>query len=117
MAGFAPGALGPGGGGPPLPRPPMGAPPGMPPPPGPPMGGPPPPAAPPPQPPPQGGLGPASPLAGMLSDLSASMGPGWQSVDMGIRCLKVALRSEDFQKLPSVVAAVQSCMNQLTTLV
>lgn len=78
----------------------------------------PPPAPPPAAPPPQaGGLGPSSPLAGMLSDLSPSMGPGWQSVDLAVRALRVALRSTDFQKSPAVVAVVQSVSNTLAQLV
>ena len=80
------------------------------------MGGPPPggPA------PPQGigasGLGPAAPFSGMLSDLPANLGTGWQSVDIAIRAYKVALSSKDFQKLPTVVAVLQSQLNVLTKL-
>jgi len=53
----------------------------------------------------------------MLSDLSPSMSPGWQSVDLAVRALKVALRSEDFQKSPAVVAVVQSVSSTLAELV
>lgn len=75
-----------------------------------------PPQAPPP-PAPSGGLGPGSPLAGMLSDLSPSMTPGWQSLDLAARALKVALRSVDFQKIPAVVAVVQSVLNTISELI
>jgi hypothetical protein len=116
MASMPPGPPGLGGGLPPPPRPPMGAPPGMGTPPMPPQAAPPPP---PPPPPPQGagGLGPASPLAGLFSDLSPSMGPGWQQVDLAARALKTALRSTDFQKTPAVVAVLQSVLNTVTELV
>ncbi len=70
----------------------------------------------PPPPPPIGGLGPASPLLGMLSDLPTNLSPGWQSVDMAIRCLRTALRSEDMQRAEKVVAALQSVMSVLTKL-
>lgn len=113
MAGLPPGAPGPGQGGMPPPRPPMGAPPGMPPPP------PPPAAMPPPPPPPTsgvGGLGPASPIAGLFSDLSPHMGPGWQQVDLAVRAIRTALRSTDFQKIPAVVAVLQSVLNTMTEL-
>jgi hypothetical protein len=115
MGMMPPGPQGPGGAMVP-PRPPMG-PPGAPPAP-PPPGGLPPPGAPPPPPPPQGGPGPASsPLAGMLSDLSASMSPGWQAVDMATRCLKTALRAPEFQEIPAVVAHLQSHLNGINVLV
>jgi hypothetical protein len=45
------------------------------------------------------------------------MSTGWQSLDMGMRCLKVALRSADFQKMPAVVAVVQSLLNTGTELI
>ena len=64
----------------------------------------------------QGGLGPGAPFAGMLADLPAHLGPGWQSVDIACRAMKIALRSSDFQKLPSVVAVIQSNLNVLTKL-
>jgi hypothetical protein len=116
MAFPPPGA--PGAGGPP-PRPPIGPPPGggpPPPPPGLPPQGPPPGAPPPPPPSGAGGLGPNSPFGGMLSDLSPSMGPGWQAVDLAIRALKTGLRSTDFQKTPAVVAVLQSVLNTCTEL-
>ena len=87
------------------------------------MGAPPmpPQAAPPPPPPPPpqgaGGLGPASPFASLLSDLSSSMGPGWQQVDLAARALKTALRSADFQKTPAVVAVLQSLLNTINELI
>jgi hypothetical protein len=52
----------------------------------------------------------------MASDLSPSMGPGWQSVDLASRAIKVALRSTDFQKTPAVVAVMQSVLNTMTEL-
>jgi hypothetical protein len=52
----------------------------------------------------------------MLSDLSPSMSPGWQAIDMAIRAIKTALRSVDFQEMPAVVAVVQSCQNTLAEL-
>lgn len=77
---------------------------------------------PPPQPPPpmgggSAGLGPLSPFASLLIDLPSNLGTGWQSLDIATSALKIALRSADFQKTPAVVAAVQSIINQLTTLV
>lgn len=102
---------------PPLSVVPGGAPPGMPPGgPPPPMGGPPMAPPQPPPPPSPGGLGPAAPFSGLLSDLPAHLGTGWQSVDIAIRALKTALRSTDFQKLPSVVAVIQSNLNTMTKL-
>jgi len=114
MAAMPPPMPGPGGIAPP--RPPLsmvpeGAPPPMQPgqaPPGPPMA--------PPAPPPMGGLGPASPLVGMLSDLPTNLTPGWQCVDMSIRCLRTALRSADMQRAEKVVAALQSVLNVQTKL-
>lgn len=103
-----PPGMGPGGMVPP--RAPVGPVPGGPPPPPPGMSMPPPP-------PPLGGLGPASPLAGMLADLSASLTPGWQAVDMAVRCLRVALRAEDMQRAEKVVAVLQSQVNVLTKLI
>jgi putative IMPACT (imprinted ancient) family translation regulator len=50
----------------------------------------------------------------MLSDLPTNLTPGWQAVDMSIRCLRTALRSEDFQKAPEVVATVSSVQNVLS---
>ena len=47
----------------------------------------------------------------MLSDLPTNLSPGWQAVDMAIRCLRTALRAEDMQKAPKVVAALQSVQN------
>lgn len=95
------------------PRPPMAGPPGAPPmpPPAPAMG-------PPPPPPPMGpaGLGPASPLAGLFSDLSPHMGPGWQQIDLAVRAVRTALRSVDFQKIPAVVAVLQDTLNTMTEL-
>jgi hypothetical protein len=82
--------------------PPMGAP--APPPP--PMGGPPPGGT--------GGIGPASAIAAMYADLSPHMGPGWQSIDVAVRAVRIALRSVDFQKTPAVVAVFQSVLNTMT---
>ena len=97
-------------------RPPLSiVPPGGPPPPLP--GGPvPPPSAPPPM-AAGGGLGPQSPFASLLIDLPSHLGTGWQSVDIAVSALKIALRSRDFQETPAVVATVQSCIEQLDTLV
>ncbi len=91
-------------------RPPIPGPPGM----APPM--PPPAMAMPPPPPPPGaatGLGPAANFAGMLSDLSASLTPGQQAIDVAIRALKVAMRSADMQTQMKVVAHLQSATNGL----
>jgi hypothetical protein len=67
---------------------------------------------------PGGGLGgPSSPFASLLSDVSADLGPGWSAVDIAVRALKIALRSVEFQKMPKVVAQLQSQMNTLNTLV
>lgn len=62
------------------------------------------------------GLGPQSPLVGMLSDLPTSLTPGWQAVDMAVRCLKTALRAAEMQKMPHVVALLQRSVNELTKL-
>lgn len=70
----------------------------------------------PPPPPPAGGLGPASPLVGMLSDLPTDLTPGWQAIDMAIRCLRTAMRSSDMQKIEKVVAVIQSVHNTLNKL-
>lgn len=65
-----------------------------------------------------GGLGPAaSPFAGMLADLPATMPPGWQSVDLAVRALKTAMRAADMQKAEKVVAVLQSVTNTLEKLV
>lgn len=45
------------------------------------------------------------------------MGPGWQSLDLAVRAMRVALRSVDFQKTPAVVAVVQSVSNTLAELI
>jgi hypothetical protein len=52
-----------------------------------------------------------------LTDLPSHLGPGWQNVDVGIRALRLALRSTDFQQLPKVVAVLQSEVSTLTKLV
>lgn len=74
--------------------------------------------APPPPPPsgPGGGMGPASALSGMLSDLDARLGNGWQQLDLASRCLASALRSTDFQQTPAIVAVIQSQKNVLNQL-
>lgn len=61
-----------------------------------------------------GGIGPASAIAAMYSDLSPHMGPGWQSIDVAVRAVKIALRSTDFQQIPAVVAVFQSVLNTMT---
>lgn len=114
MAGSPPGLGGPG------------LPPG--PPPGPP--GPPPPQPPAPPPGPPGGaagLGPGAPFGGaspspnstIFVDLSVDMTDGWQMIDMGIRCLKTALKTPEFQKteLGKVNAVIRVAAKNLTTLV
>jgi hypothetical protein len=53
----------------------------------------------------------------LLSDLSPNMGPGWQSLDLVVRSLKIGLRSADFQKMPDVVAVLQSMLNTATELI
>lgn len=45
------------------------------------------------------------------------MGPGWQSLDLATRAMKIALRSVDVQKLPKSVAVIQANLNSLTTLI
>jgi hypothetical protein len=79
----------------------------------------PPPAAQPPPPPagpPAGGLGPASPLQGLFSDLPAHLGTGWQQIDLACRAVQTALRSRDFLKTPAVVAVLQSSLNTMQEL-
>lgn len=44
------------------------------------------------------------------------MSPGWQSIDMMVRCGRTALRSADMQKSPNVVAVIQSVTNTLSEL-
>ena len=50
-------------------------------------------------------------------DLPSHLGTGFQSLDIGISAMKIALRSRDFQETPAIVAAVQSCINQLEKIV
>lgn len=50
----------------------------------------------------------------MLADLPTNLTPGWQAIDMAIRCLRIALRAKDMQRSGEVVAAVQSVMTVLT---
>lgn len=109
---------GPGGSAPP--RPPLSVVPGGPPPPG--APGPPgPPAGPPPPPPqqqttpgPNNGLNAF--LAAFLTDVSASLPPDWQCVDIAATALKIAIRGKSMQKAEKTVAALQSVLNVLTTL-
>lgn len=93
----------------------------------PPAGSPPPgpPMPPPPGPPPPGvmprppimGPGPSLPLPpGVMSDLPAHMGQGWQQVDLAVRVLRSAMRSTDFQTTPAVVAVLQSATDTLNEL-
>jgi hypothetical protein len=65
--------------------------------------------------PPAGGPGLGNPFAGILSDLSSSLSPEWQSVDLAIRALKVAKRGVGMQKLPAVVAVLTSVQSTLET--
>ena len=69
-----------------------------------------------------GGPGPQSNpvnafMAAFLSDVSAELPPSWQCIDMAATCLKVALRGVDLQKQEKTVAALQSVLNVLTTLI
>lgn len=104
-----------GGAGPPLPGgapppPPGGAPPQLP------LGGPP--AGPPPGPPsgaPPGaapGPGAGSPFGGLFTDLSVDLEPGWQCIDMGVRCFRAALKTPEFQK--SSMGKVNAVIRRLT---
>jgi hypothetical protein len=95
----------PGGAGAPLPGVPPGLPAGIP---------PPPPVAPPPPGPAPGGA--SALLQGMLTDLPANLGTGWQLVDLAIRILRSAKRSTDFQRTPNVVAVLESTTDTLNTL-
>lgn len=52
----------------------------------------------------------------MLSDLPSNLTPGWQCVDMAIRCLRTGLRAQEMQKAPKVVAALSSVLGVLTKL-
>jgi len=86
------------------------------------MGGmPPPQPQAPPQPPPgpPGGLGPGSPFGALFTDLSVEMTTAWQLIDVGVRCLKLALKTKEFQKseLNKVNAVIRTTVNSLTTLI
>lgn len=52
----------------------------------------------------------------MLADLPTNLTPGWQCVDMAVRCLRTGLRAEDMQRAEKVVAVLQSVVNSLTKL-
>jgi hypothetical protein len=85
-------------------------PPGMPP------GGPPPGPPGPPPPPPGGALG-ASPKPSVYSDLSVSMPPQWQLVDVAARNLQSALQTGGFYRTPTVYAAIKQIHHELTRLI
>lgn len=55
-------------------------------------------------------------MAAFLTDVSASLPPGFQCVDIAATALKIALRATEFQKQEKTVAVLQSCLNTLTTL-
>jgi len=66
-----------------------------------------------PQPPPMaGGLGAGSPFGSLFVDLSVDLAPEWQMVDMGIRCLRTALKTPGFQK--SSMGRVNAVIRELT---
>jgi uncharacterized membrane protein YgcG len=77
-------------------------------------------AAPPPPPPQMGGPGPNSGLnaflAAFLTDVSASLPPDWQCVDIAATALKIAIRGKSMQKAEKTVAALTSVLHVLTTL-
>jgi hypothetical protein len=60
-----------------------------------------------------GGLGPSSPFATLFTDLSADLSPGWQMIDMGIRCFRTALKTPDFQK--ASMGKVNTVIRQLAS--
>jgi len=100
-------------------RPPIPGPPGPPPgggPPGPPGGAPPQPPPGPPVPPPGPPGGPQGPGAGpfgaIFTDLSVDMSPGWQMIDMGVRCFRLALKTPEFQQ--SKFGKVNAVFRELT---
>lgn len=55
-------------------------------------------------------------MSAFLSDVSAALPNEWQCVDIAATALKIALRGKGMQKQPATVAALQSCLNTLTTL-
>ena len=67
-----------------------------------------------------GGPGASSPLnaflAAFMTDVSASLPPDWACVDIAATALKIALRGKSMQKAPKTVAALQSVLNVLNTL-
>ena len=75
---------------------------------------PPPGGAPPPPPPPPGGpQGPGGgPFGAIFTDLSVDMSPGWQMIDMGIRCFRLALKTPEFQQ--SKFGKVNAVFRELT---
>jgi len=62
--------------------------------------------------------GAASPFGTLFTDLSVDMTPGWQMIDMGIRCFRTALKTPDFQKssMAKVNAVIRELTNSATTL-
>ncbi len=56
-------------------------------------------------------------MSAFLSDVSASLSPGMQCVDIAATALKIALRATEFQKREKTVAVLQSVLNTLTTLI
>ncbi len=56
-------------------------------------------------------------LAAFLTDVSATMPPEWQLVDIAATALKIAIRGKSMQKAEKTVAALTSVLNVLTTLI
>ena len=63
------------------------------------------------------GPGPGSPLKFAFTDLPSDMTDGWQILDVASRLLKAALRTPDFQKTPTVAAAITSLYQSLNKLI
>ena len=76
----------------------------------------PPPGGPPPGAPPPGVPG-ASPKPSVYSDLSVSMPPQWQLIDVAARNINSGLQTGAFYKTPGVYAALKEIHHELTRLI
>jgi hypothetical protein len=59
-----------------------------------------------------GGLGGGSPFGTIFTDLAVDLEPGWQMIDVGIRCFRYALKTQEFQK--SSMGRVNVVIRELT---
>jgi hypothetical protein len=54
----------------------------------------------------------------LFTDLSVDLEPGWQMIDMGVRCFRAALKTPEFQKssMGKVNAVIRELTNSAVTL-